>query len=308
MTLQQLKYVIAVDRHRSFSKAAEACEVTQPTLSGMLVKLEEELDVRIFDRTNKRVTPTVIGEKIIRQAIRAVAEAERISEIVSEAKGCVSGRLSVCISPGIAPYLIPSFIRIYLNDYPEVDLTIEEMKASSMVDALRKVTADCGIATAGHAADGIYEIPLYTERFMVYLSENCSRRLEAFSPDNLEHENMWIMKESQCLRQSAFSFCRERAKGRHIYEAGNIETLIRIVDANGGYTIIPEMHLPLLSPRQRLNVRHIDGDHLSMRRISLYIKDDYIRGKMLNTVAGTLVKFIPRHMFEPNILKYGIKL
>ena len=308
MTLQQLKYVIAVDRHRSFSKAAEACEVTQPTLSGMLVKLEEELDVRIFDRTNKRVTPTVIGEKIIRQAIRAVAEAERISEIVSEAKGCVSGRLSVCISPGIAPYLIPSFIRIYLVDYPEVELNIEEMKASSMIDVLRKGTADCGIATAGHAAEGIYEIPLYTERFMVYLSENCSRRLEAFSPDNLEHENMWIMKESQCLRQSAFSFCKERAKGHHIYEAGNIETLIRIVDENGGYTIIPEMHLPLLSERQRLNVRHIDGDRLSMRRISMYIKTDYIRGKMLNTIVNTLTKFIPANMFEPNILKYGIKL
>lgn len=308
MTLQQLKYVIAVDRHRSFSKAAEACEVTQPTLSGMLVKLEEELDVRIFDRTNKRVTPTVIGEKIIRQAIRAVAEVERISEIVSEAKGCVSGRLSVCISPGIAPYLIPSFIRIYLVDYPEVELNIEEMKASSMIDVLRKGTADCGIATAGHAAEGIYEIPLYTERFMVYLSENCSRQLQAFSPDNLEHENMWIMKESQCLRQSAFSFCKERAKGHHIYEAGNIETLIRIVDENGGYTIIPEMHLPLLSERQRLNVRHIDGDRLSMRRISMYIKADYIRGKMLNTIVDTLTKFIPANMFEPNILKYGIKL
>lgn len=308
MTLQQLKYVIAVDRHRSFSKAADACEVTQPTLSGMLVKLEEELDVRIFDRTNKRVTPTAIGEKIIRQAIRAVAEAERISEIVSEAKGCVSGRLSICISPGIAPYLIPSFIRIYLGDYPEVELNIEEMKASSMIDVLRKGTADCGIATAGHAAEGIYEIPLYTERFMVYLSENCSRRLPAFSPDNLEHENMWIMKESQCLRQSAFSFCKERAKGHHIYEAGNIETLIRIVDTNGGYTIIPEMHLPLLTESQRLNVHRIDGDRLSMRRISMYIKADYIRAKMLNTIVGTLTKFIPAHMFEPNILKYGIKL
>ena len=157
MTLQQLRYVIAVDRYRSFSQAAEACEVTQPTLSGMLVRLEEELDVRIFDRTNKRVTPTAIGERIIRQAEKVVAEAERIAEIVQEAKGSVSGRLAICISPGIAPYVMPSFIRIYLNDYPEVDLAIEEMKASSMVDALRKGTADCGIATAGHAADGIYE-------------------------------------------------------------------------------------------------------------------------------------------------------
>ena len=308
MTLQQLKYIIAVDRYRSFSKAAEACEVTQPTLSGMLVKLEDELDIRIFERTNKRVTPTVVGEQIIRQAEKAVAEAERIAEIVNEAKGRVSGRLVMSLSPGIAPYIIPQFIRMYIEEYPEVDLSIEEMKAAAMVDALRKGIVDAGIATAGHASDGVYEIPLYTERFMVYLSENCLRRLPRFNPDDLEHENMWIMKESQCLRQSAFSFCKERAKGHNIYEAGNIETLIRIVDENGGYTIIPEMHLPLLTQQQRLNVRDIDGDHLSMRRISMYIKEDYIRGKMLNSIVDTLKKFIPRHMFEPNILKSGIKL
>ncbi|MDE5658572.1 MAG: LysR family transcriptional regulator [Muribaculaceae bacterium] len=308
MTLQQLKYIIAVDRHRSFSKAAEACDVTQPTLSGMLVKLEEELDIRIFDRTNKLVTATAIGEQIIRQAEKAVAEAERIAEIVSEAKGCVNGHLALCISPGIAPYIIPQFIRLYLDAYPDVDLSIEEMKAAAMTDALRKGIADIGIATAGHAAAGVYEIPLYTERFMVYLSENCRRRLPMFNPEDLEHENMWIMKESQCLRQSAFSFCKERAKGHSIYEAGNIETLIRIVDENGGYTIIPEMHLPLLTQQQLLNVRDIDGDRLSMRRVSLYIKEEYIRGKMLNSIVDTLKKIIPRHMFEPNILKSDIKL
>lgn len=308
MTLQQLKYIIAVDRHRSFSKAAEACEVTQPTLSGMLVKLEEELDVRIFDRTNKHVTPTAIGEKIIRQAERAIAETKFITELVNEAKGSVSGHLTICVSPGLAPYILPPFIRHYLNDYPQVNLSIEDMKASGMTDMLKRDKADIGIATAGHSVDGVYEIPLYTERFMVYLSEKCRRRLPVFNPDDLEHENMWIMKESQCLRQSAFSFCKERTKGHNIYEAGNIETLIRIVDENGGYTIIPEMHLPLLSDRQRANVRRIDGDHLSMRRIALYIKEDYIREKILNSVVETLVKFIPRRMFEPNILKHGIKL
>jgi LysR family hydrogen peroxide-inducible transcriptional activator len=116
---------------------------------------------------------------------------------------------------------------------------------------------------------------------------------------------MWVMKEAQCLRKSAFSFCKERSKGQHTYEAGSIETLIRIVDENGGYTIIPEMHLPFLSPQQRENVRSIEGDYLSQRRISLYIKEDYIRQSMLNTVTETLKKFLPKDMLQ---MKHEIRL
>ncbi len=308
MTLQQLKYIVAVDRHRSFAQAAEACGVTQPTLSAMLVKLEEELGIRIFDRSNRRVVPTDTGERIVRQAERTLVEAERIAEIVSEAKGSVSGSLSLCIGPSIAPYILPKFIKRYLDTYPEVELSIEETKASEMVEALLRGKADAGIATAGHGVEGVYEIPLYTERFLVYLSEGCRRRLPVFRPEMLEHESMWIMKESQCLRRSAFSFCKERARGHRVYEAGNIETLIRIVDENGGYTIIPEMHLGMLTEKQRANVRRIDGDHLSERRVSLYIKQDYIRQKMLATVVDTLTGFMPAAMFEPGLLKFGIKL
>ncbi|MDO4933595.1 MAG: hypothetical protein Q4E71_03190 [Prevotella sp.] len=119
---------------------------------------------------------------------------------------------------------------------------------------------------------------------------------------------MWIMKDAQCLRESAFSFCKAKAKGHHVYEAGSIDTLIRIVDINGGYTIIPEMHLPLLTDRQRENVRRIDGDRLSYRRVSLYVRDDYVREKMLNTITSTLVRFMPKGMMEPNIEKYGVRL
>ena len=116
------------------------------------------------------------------------------------------------------------------------------------------------------------------------------------------------MKEAQCLRDSAFSFCKARTKGQYIYEAGSIETLIRIVDENGGYTIIPEMHLPFLTEAQRSNVRAIDGNHVSERRISLYIKDDYIRERMLNTITDTLKAFMPKGMLTDSIIKYGIKL
>ena len=124
----------------------------------------------------------------------------------------------------------------------------------------------------------------------------------------LEHEQMWIMQEAQCLRESAFSFCKARGRGRRIYEAGSIETLIRIVDRNGGYTIIPEMHLPLLTAQQLANVRPIEGDYLSQRRIALYLRDDCIRERMLNTVTDTLLRFMPRTMMEERIARFGIRL
>ena len=308
MNLQQLKYIMAIDRFRNFAKAADACNISQPTLSAMLMKLEEELDVRIFERSNKMVTLTAVGEKILRQAQTVVMEIDRITEIVREEKGVLSDAFSLSVGPTIAPYLLPKFIKHYQESYPSVALSISEMKANFMLDALLRGELDAGIAIADNVRPGILEIPLYSERFYVYLAESCWRKLPVFKPENLEHENMWIMKEAQCLRDSAFSFCKVRSKGRHIYEAGSIETLIRIVDENGGYTIIPEMHLPFLTEQQRANVRKIEGDYLSLRRVSLYIKDDYVREMMLNTVVNVLKTFMPDGMLNEGIVKYGVKL
>jgi LysR family hydrogen peroxide-inducible transcriptional activator len=308
MTLQQLKYIVAIDRYRSFAKAADACGISQPTLSAMLVKLEDELDVRIFERSNKSVTPTIAGEKIIRQAERAIAEAERINELVSEDKGDVAGDLRLSVGPTISPYILPKFIRFYTEDYPQVRLAINELKGDAMLTELQLGHIDAAIAISGNTHQGILEIPLYTERFMVYLSADCWRKLPVFRPENLEHEKMWIMRDAQCLRESAFSFCKARTKGRRVYEAGSIDTLIRIVDENGGFTIIPEMHLPFLSDAQRENVRRIEGDYLSQRRVSLYIREDYIRQAMLNTITKTLLRFMPEGMMEERIVKFGIKL
>lgn len=308
MNLQQLKYVVAVNRFRNFAKAAESCNVSQPTLSAMLQKLEEELDIRIFERSNKSVTPTTAGEKIIRQAETALLEIDRIGEIVLEGKGQIGGKFALSVGPTIAPYILPKFIKKYRESFPSVELSIQELKVNFMLDALLRGELDAGIAISENAREGILEIPLYTEKFLVYLAESCWRKLPVFKPDNLEHENMWIMKDAQCLRDSAFSFCKSRQKGNHIYEAGSITTLVHIVDENGGFTIIPEMHLPFLSDKQRENVRPIEGDYLSQRRVSLYIKEDYIRQRMLNTVTDTLKKFIPERMINERVRKYGIKL
>ena len=210
MNIQQLRYIVAIDRFRNFARAADACNISQPTLSAMLVKLEDELDVRIFDRTNKVVKPTSVGERIIRQAQKALMETNRINELITESKGTVGGQLTLSIGPTIAPYLLPRFIKHYRQSYPSVELTVKEMKADHMLEAILNGEIDAGIAISGNARQGVLEMPLYTERFYVYLAESCWRKLPVFKPENLEHENMWIMKEAQCLRDSAFSFCKAR--------------------------------------------------------------------------------------------------
>lgn len=308
MTLQQLKYIVAIDKFRNFAKAADACEISQPTLSAMLAKLEDELDVRIFERNNKNVKPTVVGEKLLAQAKKVVMEAGRIEEIAAEEKNSLTGKLTLSIGTTIAPYILPQFIKKYTEAYPEVELVIREMKTPNMLAAIQSSDVDAAIAIAGNSQQGLFEIPLYTEKFYVYLSENCWRKLPVFKPENLEHEQMWIMKDAQCLRESAFSFCKARSKGKHIYEAGSVETLVRVVDINGGFTIIPELHIPFLADSQRQNIRSIDGDFLSQRRVSLYIREDYIRERMLNSITDVLLKILPLGMFEERIKKFGIKL
>lgn len=308
MNIQQLRYVIAVNRFRNFVKAAESCDVSQPTLSAMLQKLEEELDIKIFERTNKSVKPTSAGEKIIRQAGNVLMEIERINEIVSEDKGQIGGKLRLSVGPTIAPYILPKFIKHYREDYPTVELSIQEMNVNFMQDMLLRGELDAGIAISDNTREGILEIPLYTEKFMVYLAESCWRKLPVFKPENLEHESMWIMKDAQCLRESAFSFCKARSKGNHVYDAGTVATLVNIVDENGGFTIIPEMHMSYLTEKQRQNLRPIEGDFLSQRRVSLYVKQDYIRQRMLNTLTDTLKKFMSKGMLGEGIVKFGIKL
>lgn len=308
MTLQQLKYIVAIDKFRNFAKAADACEISQPTLSAMLAKLEEELDVRIFERNNKNVKPTIVGEKLLAQAKKALMEAGRIEEIAAEEKNSLTGKLTLSIGTTIAPYILPQFIKKYTEAYPGVELVIREMKTPNMLAAIQSSDVDAAIAIADNSQQGLFEIPLYTEKFFVYLSENCWRKLPVFKPENLEHEQMWIMKDAQCLRESAFSFCKARSKGKHIYEAGSVETLVRVVDINGGFTIIPELHIPFLADGQRQNIRSIEGDFLSQRRVSLYIREDYIRERMLNSITDVLLKILPLEMFEERIKKFGIKL
>lgn len=227
MTLQQMEYIVALDKYRHFVLAAEACGVTQPTLSAMIQKLEEELDVKIFSRDRKNISPTAIGEKIIRQARIALNETQRIREVVADESSSMNGSLRIGILPTIAPYLVPDFIYHFRNTYPNVNLSIDEKENKSLVQDLRFGNLDIAITTPPEAQANILEIPVYVEKFVAYFSERCSKARQIIANGNLPPEHMWILKEGHCLPNSGINFCKNKDIGNHIYEAGSIDTLIK---------------------------------------------------------------------------------
>lgn len=292
MTLQQLRYIVAVNKYRNFAKAADACSVTQPTLSAMLMKLEGELGVRIFERTSKSVVPTPAGEKVIHLAEKALTSASRIHSIVNEEKGNAAGELRLSLGPTIAPYILPLFIPMYTHMYPQVQLLIKDMKLSNMLNGLLDGSIDAGIGIAGNSRKGIDEILLYTEPIEVYSSPgiNGNEGGKGF---------MWVMKETLSLRENTFGSFKEDTKGYHIYEATNIEQLIRLIDNEGGTTMIPHMHLRYLTNEQRHNVVSLRHGEVPQRRISLYVKSNYERSQAFDSIISVLKQIIPGSMIDP---------
>ena len=274
MNLQQMEYIVALDKYRHFVLAAEACGVTQPTLSAMIQKLEEELDVKVFNRDRKNITPTPIGKKIIRH-------------------DSMTGSLRIGVLPTIAPYLVPDFIHHFRKAYPGVSLFIDERANKALIQELEYGNLDIVLTTPPEDSKNLLEIPVYTERFVAYFSEKCDQTCRAITTDNLPAEQMWILKEGHCVPNGSLNFCKNKEIGNHIYEAGSIETLIRIVDRNGGYTIIPELHIGFLTDSQKKNVLPLQTNPPAQRCVSLLIKDDFIRERAVNAVLDTLKAILP---------------
>lgn len=308
MTLQQMEYIVALDKYRHFVLAAESCGVTQPTLSALIQKLEEELDVKIFNRDRKQVTPTDIGEKIIRQARTALNEVYRIREVVADETSTTNGNLRIGILPTIAPYLVPDLIHHFRKSFPNVNLYIDEKENESLVKDLELGNIDMAITTLPESSKGLLEIPVYVERFVAYFSEKCSKAQQFISKGEIPAEQIWILKEGHCLPHSGLNLCKNGQFGNHIYQAGSIETLIRIVDKNGGYTIIPELHLRFLNDKQKEKVLPLQVDPPAQRQVSLLVKEDFVRERMMQAVLDVLQQIIPEEMMDSRIKKHAVRL
>lgn len=307
MTLQQLEYIVALDKTRHFVRAAEMCNVTQPTLSAMIQKLEDELDCRIFDRSNHPIQPTEIGELILKQAHVILFNANQLRENVKVHKGSLGGNLNLAMIPTVAPYLLPGFISIFRENYPDIVLKISEMRTETIIQKLLTAEIDMAILSTPLENPQILEVPLYYEKFEAYISPNESiYQLEEISPSEMPLERLWVLEEGHCLRNQVFNFCENRVHSS-TYEAGSIDTLVKIVDVNGGYTVIPELHIDLLSEVQKKNLRKIVKPETT-REIALVIRQDYVREGLMNAVANTVKQIIPAHMLDARLKKFAIKL
>ncbi len=307
MTLQQLEYVLALEKTRHFVRAAEMCGVTQPTLSAMVQKLEDELDCRIFDRSSHPIVPTQAGEIVIKKAQNVIHSVNLLKESILDIKGSLTGALTVAMIPTVAPYLLPGFIAAFQHDYPEVSLRVTEMRTETIIQKLQTAEIDMAILATPLNDPNLLEVPLYYEKFEAYISPNAEMyKKEEITSMDMSDEGLWVLEEGHCLRNQVFNFCQNR-KHASTYEAGSIDTLVKIVDINGGYTVIPELHIDLLNEQQKLNVRKIVQPEAT-REISLVIRHDYVREGLMNAVANSVKKIIPQHMLDTRLKKFAIKL
>jgi Transcriptional regulator len=297
MNIQQLEYIIAIDTYRHFAKAAEACFVTQPTMSMMVQKLEEELGVKLFDRSKQPVVPTQVGIQIVAQARRAISEIKEISEIANGEKGFVSGSLKIGIIPTLAPYLLPLFLDNFRKNYPLVKVKITEMVTEAIVEDLKSGKLDAGLLVTPILDTKIKEYPLFYEKFYAYVSseEPAFDKSYILSTD-INPNHLWLLEEGHCFRSQILRLCELKrnsdTKSNLEYEAGSIETLMRIVESSGGITIIPELATKNLTKEQLDHVRPFESP-VPLREVSLVSHREFVKQRLLDALKKEIVQVVP---------------
>lgn len=302
MNLSQLEYIVAIDNHRHFVTAAEKCFVTQATLSMMIKKLEEELKLKIFDRSRQPVQPTSEGCEIILRARLILAEVNRLKSYANELEGEMSGELHLGIIPTLAPYLLPLFLRSFSKKFPDVKLFIKELVTPEIVKNLKTGDLDIGLLATPLHETHLTEHALFYEEFFVYASgsEKLPKK-KYLLPGELDPSHLWLLEEGHCLRNQVINLCElkkpDTASNMIHYEAGSIETLINLVDRNDGITIVPYLATLLLKSARKTNLREFSNPKPS-REISLVTVKSFPRTKLLNHLKAEIMALVP-----PNLLK-----
>lgn len=297
MTLTQLEYVVAVDNCRHFSTAASLCFVTQPTLSMQVQKLEEELGIKIFDRSKQPVIPTEAGREVIDQAKKVLAEKSKITELVQIRKGRLAGELRIGIIPTLAPYLLPLFLKSFNAKFPEVKLIVNEMMTEFIVQRLREGRIDVGLLVTPLQEKGIREQPLFYEELVAYVSrKNAAYEKTYVLAQDIDPEKLWLMEEGHCFRSQIVNLCELRKaseSGSHFeYEAGSIETLRRMVDLNDGITILPELTTLDMSSKQQKQIRHFKSP-APMREVSMVTHRDFMKKQLIKALQEEIIAAVP---------------
>jgi LysR family hydrogen peroxide-inducible transcriptional activator len=260
MTITQLQYVLAVAEHKNFTLAAEKCFVTQPTLSMQIQKIEEELDILLFDRSKKPIQLTDIGHKIVAQAKNIVNEADRIHDIVEQQKGFIGGEFRLGIIPTVMPTLLPMFLTNFIKKYPKVKLIIEELNTEEIIAKLKNGRLDAAIAATPLHEEKIKEVVLYFEPFVAYIPENHQHfEKKEIEISDLNLDEILLLQDGHCFRDGILNLCKSAHKndGNHFQlESGSFETLIKLADEGLGITLLPYLHTLDLTEKDQRKLKH----------------------------------------------------
>jgi LysR family hydrogen peroxide-inducible transcriptional activator len=297
MTLIQLEYIVALDRYRHFAAAATNCFVTQPTLSMQVHKLEEELGIKIFDRSKQPVIPTEAGAEVIKHAKRIISERDQLHEMVHTRKGVISGELRVGIIPTLAPYLLPLFVHRFTEKYPNVKLIVNEMMTDLIISRLREGTIHAGILVTPLQEYGIKEDVLFYEELLVYVSKsNEGFRKNYVLAQDIDPNKLWLLEEGHCFRSQIMNLCelQKASKEGHSfeYEAGSIETLRRMVELTDGITILPELATMDLNVKQQQQLRLFKRP-APMREVSLVVHRNFVKKRLIEILKKEIIAAVP---------------
>ena len=298
MTLTQLEYIVALDTYRHFALSAEKCFVTQPTLSMQVQKLEEELGVKIFDRTKQPVIPTEIGSGILAQARRTLRESDMIRQLINDQKNTLSGELRMGIIPTLAPYLLPPLYKSMREKYPKLNLVIKESITEHVIHELKNNRLDCGIVVTPLNDPSIREDVLFFEELFVYVSKkNALSNKKYVLANEIDPKQLWLLEEGHCFRSQVLNLCelRKSSDFHFKYETGNIETLRRMVDKSDGITILPELAVMEFT-RARLSLVKRLKQPSPAREVSLVTHRDHIKTRLIKTLKEEILHIVPPQM------------
>jgi LysR family hydrogen peroxide-inducible transcriptional activator len=301
MTFTQLQYLIAVDNHRHFARAAEACFVTQPTLSMQIQKLEEELGILLFDRSKHPVRPTSIGERIIAQARTVIVETERVNQILQDSKNQLEGPFKLGVIPTIAPTLIPRFISKFHSKFPKIQLQVQELRTDVIVEKLRRDELDAAILATPLDEKGIIEKPMYYEPFMAFVPENHRLAKESFVTNSeLDINDILLLNEGHCFRNSILNICNkvpENGQRPVDLESGNFETLIKLSKKGFGMTLIPYLHAVDLAKENQKFIKPV-ADPKPSREVSLVYTRAELKIKIIDELFKIILKSVPEKLLK----------
>ncbi len=304
MNLQQIEYLLALDKYRSFSLAAEKMFVTQPALTIQIKNLEKELGVEIFDRNKKPIIPTEIGKELIEQARELFHQTEKLKDIVREFKADLSGELRIGIIPTVAPYIVPRFINSFTKKYPAVHLVFSEIISDDILLQLKEGSLDAGILVTPFPMEDTIVFPMYYEKFYTYVSwEHPLIKRKKIKTTELDLNDLWLLEEGNCFRNQIINICTkgldQSGNEKFQYESLSIDSLMKIVDSTRGITVIPEFAKEFISSDKKGMVKPF-SDYQPIREVSLVIGRTYLKRTLIEKLREEIVKSVPKRMLKPN--------